>query len=270
MQKQPYTAEQVARLHAVMAELGLDAYFSPGRREPPALAALRELALADFVAAAALDISPTTDDRPFFYDATRGLDAKLTRLLVGALVACVLVMLVPLPKMRQPSAAGPPPLVWALFAAGLGAGFMLVEIHLLQRFGLFLGHPTLTLAVALFGLLLGTGAGSLAGGWCRTLAHPRGLGLVGAAVGLVCYLYGFLLDGALAWSLPARVGLTLALVAPLGMVLGTCFPAVCAWAVGNGPGSSLGCGPSMVSSRCSARSGPWRWAWSGASAGCSK
>ena len=47
-------------------------------------------------------------------------------------------------------------------------------------------------------------------------------------VGLVCYLYGFLLDGALAealaWPLAARVGLTLALVAPLGMLLGTCFP----------------------------------------------
>ena len=229
VQQQPHTAEQLTRLHAVMAELGLNAYFSPGRREPPALAALRETALADFVAAIALDISPTTDDRPFFYDATRGLDSKLTWLLGGALLACVLVVLAPLPKMRQPSAAGPRPLLWALFAAGLGAGFMMVEIHLLQRFGLFLGHPTLTLVVALFGLLLGTGAGSLAGGWCRTLAHPRGLGLVGAVVGLVCYLYGFLLNGALAgalaWSLPARVGLTLALVAPLGMLLGTCFPA---------------------------------------------
>ncbi len=231
VQQQPYTAEQLARLHAVMEELGLEAYFSPGRRERPALAGLRTTTLADFVAASALDISPTTDDRPFFYDATRGLDSKLTRLLVGAFLACVLVVLVPLgaPSMRQPSAAGPPPLLWALFAAGLGAGFMMVEIHLLQRFGLFLGYPTLTLAVALFGLLLGTGAGSLASGWCRTLAHPRGLGLVGVAVGLVCYLYGFLLDGALAgplaWPLVARVGLTLALVAPLGMLLGTCFPA---------------------------------------------
>ena len=231
VQQQPYTAGQLARLHAAMEELGLDAYFSPGRRERPALAALRGATLADFVAASALDISPTTDDRPFFYDATRGLDSKLTWLLGGALLACVLVLLVPLgvPSMRQRVASGPPPLLWALFAAGLGTGFMMVEIHLLQRFGLFLGYPTLTLAVALFGLLLGTGAGSLAGGWYRPLAHPRGLGLVGVAVGLVCYLYGFLLDGALAgalaWSLPARVGLTLALVAPLGMLLGTCFPA---------------------------------------------
>ena len=203
VQRQPYTAGQLAQLHAAMEELGLDAYFSPGRRERLALAALRGATLADFVAAAALDISPTTDDRPFFYDATRGLDSKLTWLLGGALLACVLVLLVPLaaPSMRERSASGPPPLLWALFAAGLGAGFMMVEIHLLQRFGLFLGYPTLTLAVALFGLLLGTGAGSLVGGWCLPLAHPRGLGLVGVAVGLVCYLYGFLLDGALAEAL---------------------------------------------------------------------
>ena len=196
----------------------------------PALATLRGATLADFVAASALDISPTTDDRPFFYDATRGLDSKLTWLLGGALLACGAGAVGARCRvMRQRLASGPPPLLWALFAAGLGTGFMMVEIHLLQRFGLFLGYPTLTLAVALFGLLLGTGAGSLAGGWYRPLAHPRGLGLVGAGVGLVCYLYGFLLDGALvgalAWSLPARVGLTLALVAPLGMLLGTCFPA---------------------------------------------
>ena len=74
--------------------------------------------------------------------------------------------------MRERSASGPPPLMWALFAAGLGTGFMMVEIHLLQRFGLFLGYPTLTLAVALFGLLLGTGPGaSRAGGAARLLIH---------------------------------------------------------------------------------------------------
>ena len=138
VQQQPYTAGQLARLHAAMEELGLDAYFSPGRNERPALATLRGATLADFVAASALDISPTTDDRPFFYDATRGLDSKLTWLLIGASLACVLVLLVPLPSMRQRSASGPPPLLWALFAAGLGTGFMMVEIHLLQRFGLFL------------------------------------------------------------------------------------------------------------------------------------
>lgn len=250
VQQQPYTAEQLTRLHAVMEELGLDAYFSPGRSERSALAALRGSTLADFVAAAARDISPTTDDRPFFYDATRGLDSKLAWLLGGALLACALVLVVPLPKMRQRSASGPPPLLWAVFAAGLGAGFMMVEIHLLQRFGLFLGYPTLTLAVALFGLLLGTGVGSLAGGWCRALAHPRGLGLVGALVGVVCYLYGFLLDGALAgalaWPLAARVGLTLALVAPLGMLLGTCFPACLRLGGGQYPG--------LV---------PWLWAING-------
>ena len=231
VQRQPYTAGQLAQLHAAMEELGLDAYFSPGKRERPALAALRGATLADFVAAAELDISPTTDDRPFFYDATRGLDSKLTWLLGGALLACVLVLLVPLgaPSMRERSASGPPPLLWALFAAGLGAGFYdgrdpsLAALWPVPR----LSDPD-------------AGGGALravVGHWSREsrewMVSPArastgvGIGRCGSR-GLVCYLYGFLLDGALAevlaWPLAARVGLTLALVAPLGMLLGTCFP----------------------------------------------
>ena len=87
VQQQPYTAEQLARLHAVMEELGLDAYFSPGRRERPALTALRGGTLADFVAASALDISPTTDDRPLLLrrDSRAGFQANLAigRCVVG-------------------------------------------------------------------------------------------------------------------------------------------------------------------------------------------
>src|SRR6185436_12220917 len=43
----------------------------------------------------------------------------------------------------------------------LGAGFMLIEVALLQRFVLLLGHPVYSLTVTLFSVLLGTGIGSL-------------------------------------------------------------------------------------------------------------
>src|SRR4029078_9560207 len=46
------------------------------------------------------------------------------------------------------------------YFACLGAGFMLIEIGLMQRFVLFLGHPVYSLSVILFTLLLGGGAGS--------------------------------------------------------------------------------------------------------------
>mgnify|MGYP003309409743 CR=1 FL=1 len=190
VQNEPYTAYQLGTLRKVMDEVGLHAYFLPGLRERAAFAPLRERGLAAFVAASALDISPVTDDRPFFYDATPGLDPKLGRLLLAAGVLCVLVLLAPLasPRMRQWGAGKPPPWLWALFAAGLGAGFMLVEIHLLQRCGLFLGYPALTLSVARVALLVGTGVGSLLGSRLALLARPAGIGMVAIGVGEVCLL----------------------------------------------------------------------------------
>ena len=50
---------------------------------------------------------------------------------------------------------------WLIYFGALGAGFMLLEVALLQRFVLLLGHPVYSLTVTLFSLLLGTGLGSL-------------------------------------------------------------------------------------------------------------
>src|SRR5207249_8690480 len=43
----------------------------------------------------------------------------------------------------------------------IGIGFMMVEIGLLQRMSVFLGHPIYSLSVLLFSLILATGLGSL-------------------------------------------------------------------------------------------------------------
>src|SRR5437867_12893339 len=43
----------------------------------------------------------------------------------------------------------------------VGLGYILVEIAFIQRFVLFLGHPTYALTVVVFLLLLSSGAGSL-------------------------------------------------------------------------------------------------------------
>ena len=50
---------------------------------------------------------------------------------------------------------------WLAYFGMLGAGFMLIEVALLQRFVLLLGHPVYSLTVTLFSVLLGTGVGSL-------------------------------------------------------------------------------------------------------------
>ena len=62
------------------------------------------------------------------------------------------------------SALAPGWLKWLAYFACLGAAFMLIEVALLQRFVLLLGHPVYSLTVTLFSLLLGTSIGAA---WSR-------------------------------------------------------------------------------------------------------
>ena len=48
-----------------------------------------------------------------------------------------------------------------LYFIAIGLGYILVEIAFIQRFVLFLGHPTYALTVVIFLLMLSSGAGSL-------------------------------------------------------------------------------------------------------------
>lgn len=230
LQKEPYTRDQLAQLRAVLDELGLHLYFAPGIAERPLFAPLRREGIAAMVAAAEGDISPVTDSRPFFYDVGAGLDAKLLNLLWGALGVCVLVLLLPLTRTaaRRAPADAVAPFVLAVYAAGLGAAFMLVEMYLLQRMGLFLGYPTLSLAATLFGLLLAAGIGSLCSGRLNFLRSVRGLGFCTLGVGAFCLSYGLPLDALLpaahAWPMGARGILVLALVLLPGLLMGALFP----------------------------------------------
>lgn len=108
-----------------------------------------------------------------------------------------------------------------VYFGALGLGFLLVEIPLIQRFILFLGHPTLALAVVLAGVLFWSGLGSLFAprlGWRTAL-------LVLLMV-LVAYQLG--LSAALELWLGApgdtRVLAALGLLAPLGLLMGMAFP----------------------------------------------
>ncbi len=108
----------------------------------------------------------------------------------------------------------------------IGAGFMLVQIPFLQRFSVYLGHPTWTLAVILFGMILFTGIGSALSDRIPTSA--RWLPVAPLAVALVLVadtaLIQPVVDATAAWSLAGRTSVVLALLAPLSILLGLAFP----------------------------------------------
>jgi hypothetical protein len=205
------------------------------------------------------DISPATDDNPFFFQFYRlrnvfggdfldpalvsGTDKRARRtgrlgevplglivLLVSILLIAVLsAIFIARPLSRSSgSLRGLPgtPAVVGYFAL-VGLGFMFVEIVLLQKLTVFLGGPTYSMGVTLASLLFFAGVGA---GLSRFLGEPRKAPLI-AVLGVLLVALGgellFLREGVpalLGLSHLARCIVAVAAIAPIGILLGFPFP----------------------------------------------
>src|SRR5690606_7486783 len=125
------------------------------------------------------DYTPPTDARPYYFNMLRpralfslaalsrqgalGGNLQATLLLLTLLgVATTLVaaiVLWPLAAAGRPDVPAGEFVTSMSYFAGIGFGYMLVQIGLLQRYAVYIGHPTYTLAIVLFSMLLFTGAG---------------------------------------------------------------------------------------------------------------
>ena len=225
------------------------------------LAADRE----QFVEAYPLDIAPTTDDRPFFFHTTRlrdqldvafgrsmlfgnGLSALLTLMGISAMLVVLFIALPLFVGGGRPAAGWGR---WLVYFGALGAGFMLLEVALLQRFVLLLGHPVYSLAVTLFSLLLGTGLGSLLSRRVRPeRVKPAAMRALGAVMGLAflsTVVLPQVIDLAIPWPLPLRVAVAAAILVPTGVLLGIPLPAGCG-CCSHTPDHSVGLGLRRISS----------------------
>jgi spermidine synthase len=191
---------------------------------------------ADFIAAYRFDISPPTDDRPFFFDLQRkdrifAESSVIYRRLGGFLavigILAAVTIAAPVPLLRRRATAGGLGRVLAYFGA-LGTGFMLLEIGLAQKLVLFLGHPAYSVTVVLAALLVGAGLGSAAAG----RSTLRGADLVQRRAVPAILIIGLVLALGLdslarvcaALPLAGRLAVAAALLVPLGFALGMPFP----------------------------------------------
>jgi hypothetical protein len=105
-------------------------------------------------------------------------------------------------------------------------GYILVEIAFIQRFVLFLGHPTYALTVVIFLLLLSSGAGSLASRrWLSSTA--RGwipLGVLVLAISLYTWGLTGLLTSLIGLPFLMKLVVSAVVLVPLGLVMGMPFP----------------------------------------------
>jgi spermidine synthase len=229
------------------------------------------------------DVRPVTDDRPFFFYTVRGADflgllgklrgieksnlglAILQLVLIISTLLTIALVLLPLWLFRRGSLGrdrGPKLRLLGYFLC-LGFGFILVELGLMQRFILFLGHPIYALAVVLAALLGSSGVGSALSG--RLVAQYGVDGAIRRAVAvlaavLLVYAAGLgpLFNALLGLPISGRVAISMLLVAMLGVLMGVMLPLgvriangfgrdTVAWAWGiNGAASVVGSTLSLI------------------------
>jgi predicted membrane-bound spermidine synthase len=114
-----------------------------------------------------------------------------------------------------------------LYFICIGAGYILIEMALIQKFVLFLGHPTYALTVVIFSMLVSSGLGSY---FSRRVlgSNDRRLNLALIAIAvLVAALAAVvtpLLAAGVGLPLPLKFLITAALIAPAGFFMGMPFP----------------------------------------------
>ena len=204
---------------------------------------------AEFWSRYQTNVEPTHDNNPFFFNTVRlsniwhviegtsgewqktNLGTSILFALLGITSVLVLLFIIgPLVLVRgRALATGAATKVrYLLYFACLGAGFIIVEVAMIQKFILFLGHPVYSLAVVLFSVLAFSAAGSYLSGRFPEERLPRTLGRVLAVLAVLVLVYVIALPpifyGLVHLARESRIVIAVVLMAPLAMLMGMPMP----------------------------------------------
>ena len=210
---------------------------------PSAATAFQELIQSNdpqqFARSYAYNVSPVTDGAPFFFFTLKtgyvlrnllagtghGMDWRINlgvvvlgMLLIISAAAVLSFLVLPLLLHKGEARLRPGPL---LYFVAIGLGYILVEVSLIQRFVLFLGHPTYALTVVVFLLLLASGTGSVA---AREVRIGRLLPGIAALILLHVLILPWLLSSAVGLNFGVKLLLSVVVLVPLGFLMGMPFP----------------------------------------------
>jgi hypothetical protein len=221
-----------------------------------------------------LNLAPTWDANPFFFNQLRlpdpsmpgsrlhaafresgvlhgNLNASLTLLTLVVISMFAIVMVIIGPAMSSTRRSSANITLWSgAYFLLIGVAFMFVEISLIQRMSLFLGHPIYSLAIVLFSVVLATGLGSLFSHRAVPLSVSSLVGwplVLAVYLGLLPLWWGKLLDETETGSLIERASVCLVMVVPAGVLMGFMFPT-----------------GMRLCTRIDSRITPWVWAVNGA------
>ncbi len=250
--RKPFAESDVARMREIIADAKMQAIYLPGDTRGPFAEILTVHDRAKFYRDYRYDVSPIGDDRPFFFytvqprdlwaflqDASRAsADFKINQAvpllfeLVAISIVAIVIMLILPPLVlgtRLPTEKGVRSFL-AYFVC-VGTGYILIQVALIQKFVLFLGHPTYALTVIVFSMLVASGLGSFFSrrlGMQDTARLSRVLVLVAVLVTVLAFAVGPVTAAGIAWPLPVRLFVAAAMIAPVAFFMGMPFPSALA------------------------------------------
>ena len=244
--RKPLADAEVARVRTALSQTKLHALYIPGDAPSNEFGTLlKSPNPAVFWRNYRYNIAPVDDDRPFFFytvqprdileflkQGGQSADYKINRALpllfevLGISILAIAVVLAFPPLLlgaRLP--AEPGVRRFLLYFVCIGAGYILIQVALIQKFILFLGHPTYALTVIIFSMLISSGVGSyFSHRMIRKLeAHFLLIGIA-VAVTVLAFVAAPISEFGAGWPLPVKALVVVCLIAPAGFLMGIPFP----------------------------------------------
>jgi hypothetical protein len=249
----PFTDEDRRRVERLRDDFGFDPAITPWHDSGAGLQRIASATSHDALRAAVrddrFDYSAPTDRRPFFFNMLKpraaflpgnagaagdgivsgNLVATRTLSALGLITAALVLGIILAPLAYS----GRPRLPRGVFATSIayfaliGFGFLFVQIPFLQRFSVYLGHPTYTFSIILFLMILAAGLGSFASERIDLARRGRVFAIPIAIAALALLEVAVLqpvLGATVSWPLGGRTLVVAVFVAPLAFLMGHCFP----------------------------------------------
>jgi len=250
VKRSPFSADEIGKVEEVSRALFFRPLWLAGRGDDTRIAELfasrgTDAFYEDYYEKTGLDFSPITDDRPFFFDMIRPQDYLrmkdklpgvteygrmytainvLYQLMVAMLLVVIALLVVPLLVRSRPVPLSLPVVEALGYFVCLGLGFIGIELGLIQKFALFLGHPVYSLVVLLASILLFSGIGSFS---ANRLSPEKGFWRALSLVA-VLILYSFAVRPLTAALITAPLALKCAVAVGVSalpaFLMGTFFP----------------------------------------------
>lgn len=217
IRKRPFTAGQSAQFLQNAIKNKLEPIYIPNKLVNAKFPLSQFAGIDEIILNSRPNASPTTDDRPFFYNFSQGLPISVT--IVLFMLLYIFLKLV-WPKYK---ACNQQEKAFARYFFLIGIGFMAVEVALIQKNILLFGHPTTSFLATVTMMLIGSSLGSLASK--KVAKHFRVLPvLLAFSIGVITFLYqsGMAVDTSAPFA--AKMMFLAAILIPLGFLMGIPFP----------------------------------------------